>query len=62
MAAQKLTHNRIFQMRVSAEFLALLDDWRRAQPDIPSRAQAVRNLVERAIAVDRAEKRGVKRH
>lgn len=35
-----------FQMRVNEEWLKSLDDWRRQQPDIPSRAEAVRRLVE----------------
>ncbi len=56
MPPQKLVNDKIFQMRVSAEFLILLDDWRRAQADIPSRAEAVRHLVERAIADEYARK------
>jgi hypothetical protein len=40
-----------FQMRVSPEWLAQIDDWRRKQPDIPSRAEAVRLLV----AIGRAQ-------
>ena len=38
-----------FQMRVSPTFLRLVDDWRRKQPDLPSRAEAIRRLVERGI-------------
>jgi hypothetical protein len=38
-----------FQMRVSPSFLRLIDDWRRRQPDLPSRAEAIRRLVERGI-------------
>jgi hypothetical protein len=38
-----------FQMRVSPEWLAVIDEWRRAQPDIPSRAEAIRRLVEKGI-------------
>lgn len=38
-----------FQMRVSPAFLRLVDDWRRKQPDLPSRAEAIRRLVERGI-------------
>ena len=56
MTPQKLTHDRIFQMRASAGFLAMLDDWRRIQSPIPSRAEAVRLLVERAIAAEKAGK------
>lgn len=45
-----LIHDRPFQMRASAEFLQKVDDWRRAQPDLPSRAEAIRRLVELALA------------
>jgi hypothetical protein len=34
-----------FQMRVSDSFLERLDNWRRGQPTIPSRAEAIRQLV-----------------
>src|SRR4030095_9754666 len=39
---------RPFQMRVSEEFLNMVDDWRRRQKDIPSRAEAIRRMVELA--------------
>lgn len=29
--------------------MKLLDDWRREQPDLPSRAEAIRRLVEKAL-------------
>jgi hypothetical protein len=54
MAPPKLQNDKTFQMRVSAAFLQLLDDWRRLQSPIPSRAQAVRALVESAIKQARA--------
>jgi hypothetical protein len=38
------------QMRVSGEFIKALDDWRNAQPDRPSRSEAIRRLVEQAVA------------
>jgi hypothetical protein len=41
-----LVHDHPFQMRASKEFLEKLDNWRRAQPDLPSRAEAIRRLVE----------------
>jgi len=41
--------DRPFQMRVTEEFLRKVDDWRRKQPDLPSRAEAIRRLVEQAI-------------
>jgi uncharacterized protein len=35
-----------FEMRVPASFLKMVDDWRRKQPELPSRAEAIRRLVE----------------
>jgi hypothetical protein len=35
-----------FQMRDSASLLNVLDEWRRKQPDLPPRSEAVRRLVE----------------
>ncbi len=35
-----------FEMRIPPEFFKAIDDWRRRQPDIPSRAEAIRQLVE----------------
>jgi hypothetical protein len=34
------------QMRVNRAFLETLDEWRRLQPDLPSRTESVRRLVE----------------
>ena len=45
----KRTQDRPFQMRVSESFLRMVDDWRRGQIDVPSRAEAVRRMVELAI-------------
>ena len=42
----KRTQDRPFQMRVSESFLRMVDDWRRSQTDIPSRAEAIRRMVE----------------
>lgn len=44
-----LKHDRTFQMRASDDWLKKLDDWRRKQPDIPARAEAIRRLVEKGI-------------
>jgi hypothetical protein len=38
-----------FQMRVSDKFLRSIDAWRRKQDDKPSRAEAIRRLVEQAL-------------
>jgi hypothetical protein len=39
-----------FEMLAPPEWFAGLDNWRRHQPDIPSRAEAIRRLVELAIS------------
>jgi hypothetical protein len=36
-------------MRVSEQFLRMVDDWRRTQVDLPSRAEAIRRLVEMGV-------------
>ena len=41
--------DRQFQMRVSDEFLKAIDKWRQKQDDEPSRAEAIRRLVEIAL-------------
>jgi metal-responsive CopG/Arc/MetJ family transcriptional regulator len=52
-----LLNDKQLQMRVSDSFLKLVDDWRRAQPDLPSRSEAIRRLVEAAIAADKAPRK-----
>ena len=44
----KKPQDRPFQMRVSEDFLRTVDDWRRGQIDLPSRAEAIRRMVELA--------------
>ncbi len=46
-----------FQMRVSKAFLRVLDEWRRTQEDLPSRAEAIRRAVEMAAASAAAKPR-----
>ncbi len=40
-----------FQMRASPEFLKAVDKWRAKQEDKPSRAEAIRRLVELALTL-----------
>ncbi|WP_313326232.1 hypothetical protein [Sphingobium yanoikuyae] len=47
-----LINDKVLQMRVSEDWLAMIDDWRRFQPDIPSRAEAIRRLVGCALAFE----------
>lgn len=37
------------ELRVNDEFLAAVDNWRRNQPDLPPRAEAIRRLVFEAL-------------
>jgi len=41
---------RPYQMRVTEEWLATIDEWRRKQPDLPQRAEAIRRLVEKGLS------------
>ncbi len=42
--------DRPFQMRVTEDFLSAVDKWRTKQDDEPSRAEAIRRLVEMGLA------------
>lgn len=35
---------------VTKTWLQAVDEWRRAQPDVPNRSEAIRRLVEQALA------------
>lgn len=39
-----------------ASLLRAIDDWRRAQPDIPARATAARRLIEAGLKAEKAGK------
>jgi hypothetical protein len=47
----KRPQDRLFQMRVTEQFLRTVDEWRRYQTDLPSRAEAVRRLIELATKI-----------
>ena len=49
MATEPVLSER-FEMRATKEWLAKVDDWRRQQADLPSRGEAIRRLVEIALA------------
>ena len=49
MPGQSADNRKQFNMRVTDEWLAKIDDWRRTQRDIPSRSKAIRRLVEIGI-------------
>ena len=52
-----MENDQRFEMRVSEEFFRKLDDWRRKQPDLPGRAEAIRRLVELALIVEKLTKK-----
>lgn len=43
-----------FEMRAPNDWLVKVDEWRRQQPDIPSRAEAIRRLVDLALSEQEA--------
>jgi hypothetical protein len=51
-----LIQNKLFQMRVSSKFVAMVDKWQRAQPNLPPRAEAVRRLVEAGVTATKKPK------
>lgn len=57
MRARKLDR---LELRTDPFFLLAIDDWRRRQPDAPSRSEAIRRLIE--IGLDHAteERHGAK--
>jgi hypothetical protein len=40
---------RPLQLYATDEFIGALDNWRRDQPDLPNRSEAIRRLVEQAL-------------
>jgi Arc/MetJ-type ribon-helix-helix transcriptional regulator len=42
------------QVRIPLPDREALDDWRRAQPEIPTRPEAIREAIRRLVASDRA--------
>lgn len=50
-----MTQDTILHMRIAEEIRAKLDDLRRTEPDLPSRSEMVRRLIEEAHK--RAERR-----
>ena len=54
MVYMTLTHDKVFQMRATDEFLRRIDDWRRQQPELHSRAEAIRRLIEAGLRAEAA--------
>lgn len=47
----------ILHMRLEAAEKSALDDLRRAEPDLPSRSEMVRRLIQRALDAQKRERR-----
>lgn len=41
---------------ISGEFLVMLDNWRREQPDLPSRTEAIRRLTAAGLEAEAKKK------
>ena len=46
MSRAQPTLTERFEMRLSKDDIAQVDAWRRTQEDLPSRAEAIRRLIE----------------
>jgi hypothetical protein len=44
-----MTQDSIMQLRIATSYREMLDDLRRQEPDIPSRSEMIRRLIERAF-------------
>jgi hypothetical protein len=51
-----------FELRFSVDLLRQIDDWRRQQPDLPTRAEAIRRLIERSLVTAGRDHIAVRRH
>jgi len=47
----KPTHR--FELRLSSELMDALDEWRRQQPDLPNRTEALRRIIETVVMPNR---------
>lgn len=52
MSDRAKSNTERFGMRVDPSFFEVLDNWRRLQPRIISRAEAIRQLVRKAVEAD----------
>lgn len=45
-----MVQNPQINVRMDEDLLKRLDDWRRKQPDLPGRPEAIRRIVDQALA------------
>jgi len=46
-----------FEIRLSADLLKAIDEWRRQQSDLPPRSEAMRRLIQAKLGAGKSEKR-----
>lgn len=46
-----------FQLRYEEEWMRRVDEWRRLHPNIPTRAEAIRQLVDIAVEIESKKRR-----
>jgi hypothetical protein len=49
---EKKNQDQRIQLVASREFIRKVDEWRRKQPDLPTRSAAIRRMVERVLIED----------
>lgn len=45
-----MTKDEVIQLRADKRWVSAVDEWRRHQPDIPGRSEAIRRIVREALA------------
>lgn len=61
MAKETSKMTELVGVRLSAELFEAIEQWRREQPKIPTRPDAIRDLVEEGLASYRRKKTDKKR-
>ena len=49
LMAKAAVHTVSFLLRLSPSLCDRIDEWRRHEPDIPSRSEAIRRLLEKSL-------------
>jgi hypothetical protein len=57
----RMTQDSTMQLRIATKYRGMLDDLRRQEPDIPSRSEMIRRLIERAAHKPKGERHADKR-
>jgi hypothetical protein len=47
-----------YLLRIDEAFWPPIDEWRRKQPNLPSRAEAIRRLIDKGLEADRGDGEG----